>query len=729
MTSHILENIYKRSIIPRMIINSEEDPDWFYPRTKRFLLRTPTAELGLSCFSVKTIINSVEYIMPNRDYSYEGFNALLDGENWKILDGFALSIFNKDKFRAPEPINLIIKPNRAIYNYTINNDMISLTYELADLIEAAQLKINIKADKQLRMRIAPLIDIRHVYDHSAPNEHTIKEIGKNYLVISRKNHKVKIMLENNKTSFNKEQTSLQWIYKLGDGDREEDKEGIIFKPHIKTLYIPGFFETEDNEISISATAYLTNIPKKSYAVSDTELEQILNKFSDNTLGVEYFDNALFGLISTLYTLGIRIKPYNIIIPEAGAWWFRTVWIRDLMEVLSNNFITLTRLKGEKWIMEVLKTIGLTLNKETGLLPITIMHKNSSPCSYTVDGTLKWIINYLTFLTEYWNSKDARILLDHINNIITAWNNMKNALIQIDETTGLLKTVACQSWIDTMIHVNIDGSSFHIPSRLSIDSIKELKQKRENIEEYLSLPVVLLPEINALWLKMLDQTLWLIKKLETENYDIHDIPNLITKLLKNGSKNYIKLFWNHDMNKLNNAVILEYNIKDTTSSSTSIMAASTIPWIFNKNMLNKIWFMMENDLLVYRRISLINEWKPFGIITRTIGSKIFKGDPEYHGYVTWPRDVPYLVDLAYKLNKREFISDILLNHLDATISESTIFHARELYALPEGKNPYPKDTSKNPIPVKNPSQSWSIFIDPYIKFRDIIIEKLKNIIHS
>ncbi|MGC9068505.1 MAG: amylo-alpha-1,6-glucosidase [Thermoprotei archaeon] len=728
MRAHISKNVvnYEKNIIPKIIVNAEENPDWFYPRTKRFLLRIPTAELGFSCFSVRTIINFTEYIVPNRDYSYEGFNVLLNGDNWKIIDGFALSVFNKDKFIAPKPINLIIKPNKVVYNYAINNNTISLTYELIDLIEAAQLKIDIRTNELIRAKIAPLIDMRHVYDNSAPGEHSIKEIGKNYLLINRKNHELKIMLNSNKTSFSKEENSLQWIYKLGDGAREESEKGMIFKSHVKTLYIPGFFEVEDNEIAINVIVSLVNNNlkvRKIYAVSDTELERVFNKFLDVSLGIEYFDNALFGLISTLYTLGIRVKPFNITLPEAGAWWFRSVWIRDLMEVISNNFMALTRLKGEKWIIEVLKTMPLILNKEIGLLPITIIHKNRSPCSYTIDGTLKWIINYLNFLSEYWNPKEALILLDYISSIITAWSDTKNMFTQIDETTGLLKTVACQSWIDTMIHANVDGFVYHVPGRLSRNSIKELRRKREDIEKYLSLPTVLLPEINAMWLKMLDQTLWLTKKLQSEGYRVDNISDILNKLLKNGRKNYIKLFWNNSMNKLNNAVIFEYDIKDTTSSSVNIVAASIVPWIFNRSMLNKIWTMMKNDLLIYRRISLNNKWKPFGIITRTIGSRVFKGDEEYHGYVIWPRDTPYLIELAHILNEKEFIGDVLLNYLDASISESTIFHARELYALPEGKNPYPRETSDNPVPVKNPSQSWSIFIDPYIKFKDIIIERL------
>jgi len=719
-------------IIPKVIIKAEENPDWFYPRTKRILLRVPTAEFGLSCASVKTIINNIEYITPNRDYSYEGFTTLLDLENWKISDGFAFSIFSEDKnkFIAPEPLDIIIKPNNVVYNYVFDENKILVTYQLIDLEKAARLKVHLNLTKKTRIRIAPLIDIRHVYDNSAPNEHNIDEITENNLNMHRQNYGVRISIQNTHASFNKENTILQWVYKLGDGEREEINKGIIFKPHIKTLYIPGFFETENDNIIISMTAYTLNNPiinKNEYLITDAELESTLNKFSDITLGIEYFDNALFGLISTLYMLGIRIKPFKQILPEAGAWWFRTVWIRDLMEIISNNFITLTRLRGKTWITDILRTLSLLLDKNLGLLPTNIIHKSEHPCSYTVDGTLKWIINYITLLSEYWDPKTGQALLNIINDILTSWSDKRNTTIEVDETTGLLKVVPCQSWIDTIVTITLDNSLIRIPNRLTINTLKELKQKGVNIEKYLFKPTILLPEINAMWLKMLDQTIWLIKKLQSDGYSTpENILDKTSNLLKLGNRNYIKLLWNNEKDRLNNAVIPEYNIKDPTPTSTTVVAVSIAPWLFNNNMLNKTWTTIEKELLIYRRISLTGEKKPFGIITRATGSKIFKGDHEYHGYVMWPRDTPYLIELAYQLNKKDFIAELLLNYLDATISESTIFHARELYALPEGINPYPSNTSDNPIPVKNPSQSWSIFIDPYIKFNDIIKEKLEQL---
>ncbi len=728
----IIQNSSKNTspIIPQIVVKAEENPDWFYPRTKRFLLRVPTAEFGLSCASVKTIINNIEYITPNRDYSYEGFTALLNLENWKISDGFAFSIFdeNKNRFIAPNPVELIIKPNEVIYTYEFGKNKIFTTYQLIDLDNAALLKVHLNITEKSRIRLAPFIDIRHVYNDSAPKEHIIKRNLGSILNVGRQNYELQISIDKNNILFTEENIVLQWIYKLGDGAREETEKGIIFKPHIKTLYIPGFFETENNNITINMTAYITNnltINNNMQSLGDRELESVLNKFSDISLGIKYFDNALFGLISTLYMLGIRIKPYRLILPEAGAWWFRTIWIRDLMEVLGNNFITLTRLRGKLWITEVLKILSLILDKKIGLLPTNILYKNTNPCSYTVDGTLKWIINYITFISEHWDPKIGRALLDQINNLLALWNR-ENNVIQIDESTGLLKIVPCQSWIDTIVHVNLDNSIVHVPGRLSIDSLKELKQKGVNVEKYLFLPTTLLPEINAMWLKMLDQTKWLIQKLQLAGYDrLENYFDKINDLLKLGTRNYIKLLWNNETKRLNNAVILEYNIKDTTPTSNIAVAASIIPWIFSDNMLNQTWSTIENNLLIYRYLSLTGEKKPFGIIARATGSRIFKGDYEYHGYVVWPRDVPYLINLAYKLNKKEFIVDILLNHLDASISESTIFHARELYALPEGTNPYPSNTSNNPIPVKNPSQSWSIFIDPYIKFRDIIIKNMNS----
>jgi len=61
-----------------------------------------------------------------------------------------------------------------------------------------------------------------------------------------------------------------------------------------------------------------------------------------------------------------------------------------------------------------------------------------------------------------------------------------------------------------------------------------------------------------------------------------------------------------------------------------------------------------------------------------------------------------------------VKEILQNNLEHQMTEGAILLCHELFSLPEGKNPSPTTTRKNPVPVKNPIQFWSHFCDDYLK---------------
>ena len=91
----------------------------------------------------------------------------------------------------------------------------------------------------------------------------------------------------------------------------------------------------------------------------------------------------------------------------------------------------------------------------------------------------------------------------------------------------------------------------------------------------------------------------------------------------------------------------------------------------------------------------------------------QGDREYHGPVIWPRDAPYLYDLALRLGEVEVAKEILVSNLEASVDEGAIFHLNELYSLPLGVNPSPGQRCEDPVPVKNASQLWNLWSDAYL----------------
>ena len=80
------------------------------------------------------------------------------------------------------------------------------------------------------------------------------------------------------------------------------------------------------------------------------MQSILDQFSIETGNVK-LDRLIAFRILTLFKFGMNLEDYKtddvIKIPEAGAWWFRTPWLRDVYEGLFNNFSTLLRVPGQE----------------------------------------------------------------------------------------------------------------------------------------------------------------------------------------------------------------------------------------------------------------------------------------------------------------------------------------------------------------------------------------------
>jgi hypothetical protein len=125
----------------------------------------------------------------------------------------------------------------------------------------------------------------------------------------------------------------------------------------------------------------------------------------------------------------------------------------------------------------------------------------------------------------------------------------------------------------------------------------------------------------------------------------------------------------------------------------------------------------SELLVTRKMKVLSlEVAPFGMIVQRRALEPYLGDRQYHTSVTWPRDAPYLAAVMRQLGRRDEERGLLLNHLDASVSEVIPFYVNELYGLPLGRNPSPSGATQDQlIPLKNPAQFWSIWHDPYLEW--------------
>jgi len=99
----------------------------------------------------------------------------------------------------------------------------------------------------------------------------------------------------------------------------------------------------------------------------------------------------------------------------------------------------------------------------------------------------------------------------------------------------------------------------------------------------------------------------------------------------------------------------------------------------------------------------NKWGlPFGIVVKESGKGTYLGDEEYHEEVVWPRDTPYLLQLLRVSGDRGTVDEVLRSNLKHQMEESFVFYNNELFSC-----------DHDLVPVKNPVQWWSQWVDPYL----------------
>jgi len=364
---------------------------------------------------------------------------------------------------------------------------------------------------------------------------------------------------------------------------------------------------------------------------------------------------------------------DIIIPEAGDFWFRQIWLRDLLEVLINNFQTFVKLDNKK-INEIIKWIIKQQDRRTGRFPNFKNNYNS------VDTSLLFFILSENYLKHFNDKTIEERILESFNLLFKRFSENR---IEINGPpviqNYLLYSMPWHSWTDSRISFMGKMISTRIPNEwINEKDLKEICKPS------------LLPEINAMFIRTL-------KVGEMLGKDIGDF-------YKKAVERYKKIFQNNDF--LYSIVINDK--KDPTETSMALVSAVLLyNHVFNKKDLEKMWPSIQK-LLVERNGKL------FGVLCRNLKDRIYYNDYQYHGAVVWPRDTPYLIKYLKIIGKYNLVKEILESNLEHQMEEGAIFYCNELFSLPEGKNPYPTKNSNNIVPVKNPIQLWSHFCDDYLK---------------
>ena len=648
----------------------KENPDWDFARNLFTVIKRPQGTWSQSIFSVR----HENLIAPNRDYRYQGLNAMVGEEYWKFLD----CIFFGLKDVALEPIKVIAFPWKSIYQYAGKNIEVNVEYYLIKDLRngiSARVLFDFRNSGEKELVVKPLVDIRNVLSHSSP-ERTNVNIEDEHLIASNNGNKISFFIEDGKIT-EKRQT-INWWYKLGSGFRQQTSEGVKFISEYENPMMIG--EIRKNILDNEKVSLIINCNRENSTIDFDEneeeeklyLQKLINKFDCK--------KEVLARIITLDKFGI-FENGKSIIPEASDFWFKQVWTRDLMEFCISNFNTLVKINKKK-VENILRWMLKQQDLSSGRFP---NFKNNFD---STDASLLFFIFAEKYLRKFEDKEIGTDVLKSLNLMLKKFSENK---IEIDGPpviqNDILYSMPWHSWTDSRISFN----GRLISARIPFEWTKELKL------EDLCKPV-LMPEINALYIRVLKAGEFLSDLVTSEENFIDQYKKAISK--------YKKIFKNR--NYLYSIVLDDK--KDPTETSMAMVSSVLLHGhVFTKKDLENMWPVVEK-LLVKKR------GKIFGMLARNVSDRIYFNDYQYHGSVVWLRDNPYLIKYLEIIGEEREVKEILESNLWHQMDEGAIFYCNELFSLPEGKNPNQTKTSNEPVPMKNPIQLWSHFCDSYLDRR-------------
>ena len=641
-------------------VECSENPDWGFARNLQLILKSLFAEYSSSAFN--TSINSGLGLLygGNRDYYWQGLIiGPINGRLIKIIDGVYYKPIDEDII---SPVSAISCTDRIIYEYRLKDGLYRVLLSLRDV--DGYVEFDVKASKPSFFIL--LLDVRDA-ESMASYKYTICRRGES-MEIDVLNGLLKVVVR----GFDGVEDWgewMEWIYKLGDGFRALSNGALRFIKHIHPIHIPVIFKSLSGSLTITIPVGVGRCLKPSLTLNlNIDAEPIIRDL------IELRIRRLAGF-------GI---PFNsLTAPEAGAWWFRRVWIRDLVEGLRWSLKTYIYVLGwGLWIMELVMEL-LRITWSSGGTPIL-----QSSRSFSSDA-FPQLINVATELSRL--TGNGSLLENVLKLMFKAVRDLEGDGFSASRIMdGVIVSKPNSSWIDSM--VGIDGVEW--PMRLPTSWIGRVGVECE----------FALVEVNSLYLEATYRLLSTLTSLGVA------VPQWLKDFHYEIRDGFRKWFTSGGLPPL--TVNIPLRLVDNTLSSAGIVAASILRGIIYED-IGGMWRDVEK-LIVKRRLKCISGGEEvFGVLTRIDGLKPYLGDMEYHGSVVWPRDTPYLIEFMRGLSMD--VRGVLLNNLDHMVCEGAVGYVSELFSLPLGVNPSPSTDSMNPIPVKNPAQYWSHWCDPYLDY--------------
>jgi hypothetical protein len=659
-------------------------------RTRHVILKRRHASLSQSVFSCRI----GEKIAPNRDYPYEGLYVLSDNDYWKFIDTLAFGVRAGDQWLALEPKSVRASPWDCEYAYEADGLSARVDYYLYDARGGAGI-MNVTLRGELAddatIVLEPFFDIRFMYDPSTPDAHRASVVsGALTVCVGART----ACLTAKDALFVRRGRQVLWKYKLGSGNRCWQYDRLRFVAEKRVISSFYDIEVEGPEASLrfacgeSADAAFGHLEGE-YGRNDDMRASMIR----DALFPCYAPDDRDVLFRALGADRFGMPVDGVLFREAGDFWFRSVWFRDMFEGLIHNYQTIRKIEGMAGMREALLR-SFDLQDDRGRIPNRLVPGagGRKPDYNSADATL------LAFVLAGMLVRDGSDG-DLAQSAAAAFRKYLDGIRRCDielngppriRPNGLISVPSWHSWTDGMR--NVEGCL--LPIRASEAWERDLV--RRNATEELFQQKFFLPEINAQWMRALEAG-WLFSRYDRD-FAMADT----CKIYYNRARDsYKPVFLNPATGYLNNLVCTDDFAlgpqADPTPGSPGVVAAAMLGLdVFTMRELEGIAAFAKNRLLR-------TKWgMPFGIIVRESDREVYLGDPEYHEAVVWPRDTPYLIRLLALTGDAPTVSGLLASNLRHQMEEGFVFYNHELFSGDDDR-----------VPVKNPVQWWSQWVDPYL----------------
>ncbi|MFP3235163.1 MAG: glycosyltransferase family 4 protein [Nitrososphaeria archaeon] len=654
-----------------------EDPDWGFARNLQVLLKDGLLEFSASVFDVQFATPRGILHGPNRDYHWQGLLVgPLDGRIYRALDGLHYAPLEGGPIY---PRSVRVWRARAQYLYS---DRGGGTYSVEFALRqgGGVGRLSVRASRPTLF--VPLLDLRDAESPSAPDYRGVE--------VDASGPRASASITSGSAPFplrlrwSGGSAPLgiwtDWVYKLGDGFRRLEGGSVRFAPSSRAVYAPLALESSDGRLDVEVPLPPA-LTRARAARCGPGIEGRLRDLAGSLDAPPGVAEAIALRISRLASFGIPGGAAYY--PEAGAMWFRRPWSRDIVEGLRWNLKTYLALGCGDWLSAVILELLRSAMEGGGLRVLPGSREYASDA-------FPQLLNVAVSAALATGS--SGLLAAASRAAEAAASALRRGFSGCVLGDGLVLCPASSSWIDVVLR---EGGG-RWPSRLPRDWMGSSDPSG----------LYALVEVNALYIESYGA---LASALRAAG---EAVPAGAAGLLEELSGGYGERF--RAPGRLPPLTIdPSTGRSDWTAGSPAVEAMAVLRGTLHTiEDLSGAWAQVE-PLIWRRRMVVLGDGEaPFGIAARDVERVPYLGDAEYHGYVLWPRDTPYLMEYMRSLSMD--VDGILLNNLDHMLAEGALGYSSELFSAPLGGNPSPSGASGNPVPVKNPAQYWSHWCDPYLE---------------